>query len=90
MGTTSSTANNRTVNINDTANTSKDFVDILNKNMNSVTANTIINSNQDCIGTNIISQKIDFSKCRLKNSVINIVGSDEAKIEVNFKCIQKS
>ena len=87
MGQTAS-ADNRTVNINNTTNISKDFVDILNKNMNSVTANTIINSEQRCIGTNIISQKIDFSKCKLKNSIINVSGSDEAKIEVNFKCVQ--
>jgi hypothetical protein len=81
-------ADNKAVNINATSSVSKDFVDILNKNMNSVTANTIISAEQNCIGTNIISQKIDFSKCRLKDSKINISGSDNAKIEVNFKCIQ--
>ena len=88
MGQQQSSADNRTVNINDTTTVSKDFVDILNKNMNSVTANTIISTEQNCIGTNVISQKIDFSKCRLKGSTINVRGTDEAQILVNFKCIQ--
>ena len=61
MGQTSS-ADNRTLNVNDTTSVSKDFVNILNKNMNSVTANTIISAEQNCINTNAILQKIDFSK----------------------------
>jgi len=87
MGSSSST-DNKTVNVNDTSVISNDAINILNQNLNNATSNMIINSNQDCVGTTLISQSISFKNCAIKNTKLVINGTSNATVQVNFGCIK--
>jgi len=84
-----SKAKNKATNENSNQFISSDTVNILNHNLNTVTVNTLVKSEQNCFSTTNIDQTMDFSRCKIAGNV-NITGKQIAYVQVKFSCMNIS
>ena len=69
--------------------TNKSFVEVLNKSVNNSMATSLVSNNSQCSSSNTINQTIDFSKCVIKGDLNLGKAKQEAKILVNFSCLNQ-
>ena len=82
-------SSNTATNINENTFITNDTVNLLNKNLNEVATNTIVNTNQNCVSNKTIDLTQTFNRCKIKGSV-NLNGTQKTVSFIDLGCIQKT